>query len=1255
MKYRVGGGGAVGGLVRVAESVSRAPPELCEWLDAKLEQVGVDPSPAYARYVLGLLLQPEGEGAEEETGADDEEDQKGSDSSRRRRRQNKRQSVVVDNPIGYSWPSECPTSQKEAKVIHSEFGKSRKRSRASTGRYHGVFRDGELRKRTAAIDCLMSASDQKSGIEKLVDELCAKLKQIQNEAGDGNSFHFELSHVSENSTGNAPKCSAQDQAERYYAAFPPLKKLEDKSANSSVTLSFDSSCAWTSRKVLSRCFGRNKKNEVWLSNDQMSEHHDGENKENVKKKGFGRVFCESSVWGMAGMGKETNNQMGLKENLGSKYMARQQRVPYFKARRDQNRFNKDYSNENEEGNHYKNDPVRMVLMMALASSVKSWPGSAQRYSLSESDVDVSQEHGKQNVRRRLYELKRSAWEDENGMDTKFPMTCDSDEESLASLFAKFDRRMEALWELEPESELPQSFSLLANIPSDPNTKIVNPKTSPNYSFILSGTNITSSIWSQCPINNYVPHQSCEANAFGKEVVPDSYNGSRVVGNELKSLAIKTGLVTPQLENFRIIWEESTNLFPPQFIGVEKVIPAESEESGLKREEPTEQTPQLEEDNIILSPHVCYHTVTKESLEALNHSREESSFTEVVPHVNLKCNSCMTSVSDDLKLQWPLAANSVSSNQQVKQNTDEDEIEEDLLTSARTHFLPIRRLSIDSSSGLSESNSGGVHYEDGTTFSIQSAMEQVSFYRSESGNLVLKEEVDENGDQDDSGKRICKTPKKYMVYKGAISLKGRGCIVDQDNSGFLPKFLVRQNEKSCQTEESDEPFPISDVANYYRPKIKSEEVIKKEDEGDLSKVEDGGFFFPGDARLADDLDNMEQEVEVGEHKIGSVAKRLLVTPVSGLKPNSKSNNKEEITPMPHDSWSSAPSVVCHCAITSTSDAGKSENLWEQRDCSGHCWNKIWKSSPDATYCSLQEMDVIQNSQLSEGNNAAGEVELQSKLLRQELSEEGEQLFADLHMVRQMYLGMEWMGPEEEDGENDCEEIEKQFSPRDEIISVRKKNLIAWNKTGDKLSDISFDEDLISSNDKGKPKKIPYGCLDYDLLEEIFGPLDSEQMDSLLSTTIPPVAPKGMLFSFELEAEWKKNERNASAKACQNDHKRRRHSSGRGPRRELTGQSSQLQMQRRRPCSFFVSDGSCHRSHCRFSHDLGSVPCRFWGDGSCLRGITCPFLHSSAPSVSSGSPSSPLSPPPHRPRKQNYIPILPSCESSSDDPSMRPITL
>ncbi|XP_046385176.1 uncharacterized protein LOC124155424 isoform X2 [Ischnura elegans] len=834
------------------------------------------------------------------------------------------------------------------------------------------------------------------------------------------------------------------------------------------------------------------------------------------------------------------------------------------------------------------------------------------------------------------------------MDEKFPVESESDDKSLASLFAKFDRRMEALWELEPDSEIPPSFSLLANMPADQHTNALNSKASPNYSFILSGTNITSSIWSQCPINSCLTPGLCNVdNTDGKEATPDSYNGSRVVGSELKKLAIKTGLVTPQLENFRIIWEESTTLFPPQFIGVEKVVSAEAESSAstvVKEEETQEQQqPNVEGEGIMLSPLVCYHTVTKESLEALNHSREKSGFTEVTPRLGSKCSSCSDVNQLESKPTVP-PTSTCPSTQPSKANSEEDEeVEEDLLTSARTHFLPIRRLSVDSSSGLSESNGGGVHYEDGTTFSIQSALEKVTFYRSESGNLILKEEPEEGEDGN------CKTPKKYMIYKGAIGLKGRGFLADQDNSGFLPKFLVRQNEKSCQTDESDESCSVG-VANCCYASIASIEI--GEEEVDVSKGEECEFFFPGDAYLADALDGMDQGEEE-QPKVVSVVEWSLgeeVPPARRPLSESGSEGKEEMSALSQDtSWPTVPSLLCQCSSSSIS-ASNAAQVWEQKACSGQCWNKIWRSSPIARDCSLQEMDLM--APISQLAAATGELEMQSKLLRQELSEESEQLFADLHMVRQMYLGMDWMGPDDEQDDLD-EEIENKSLPCDEILPVRKRNSSGCKKVSENLlNQALLDDNIVASHEKVKAKKIPYSsCLDYDLMEEIFGPLDPE-MDNLLTTNISPMAPKGIFFSFELEAEWRKNERNASMKACPNDHKRRRHSSGRGPRRDLLTHSNQLQLQRRRPCSFFVSDGSCHRSHCRFSHDLSSVPCRFWSDGSCLRGIACPFLHSSASSP--GSPS--LSPPPHRPRKQHYIPIFPTAfEPASDDPSMRPITL
>lgn len=86
------------------------------------------------------------------------------------------------------------------------------------------------------------------------------------------------------------------------------------------------------------------------------------------------------------------------------------------------------------------------------------------------------------------------------------------------------------------------------------------------------------------------------------------------------------------------------------------------------------------------------------------------------------------------------------------------------------------------------------------------------------------------------------------------------------------------------------------------------------------------------------------------------------------------------------------------------------------------------------------------------------------------------------------------------------------------------------------------------------------------------------------------PRTAVLSTDLEEERMQNERPLNAKAIQKDRKRRHSAS-------------------QRACSYYL-EGSCRRPHCRFSHDLATVPCRFWADSSCLKGIACPFLHGSA---------------------------------------------
>lgn len=45
---------------------------------------------------------------------------------------------------------------------------------------------------------------------------------------------------------------------------------------------------------------------------------------------------------------------------------------------------------------------------------------------------------------------------------------------------------------------------------------------------------------------------------------------------------------------------------------------------------------------------------------------------------------------------------------------------------------------------------------------------------------------------------------------------------------------------------------------------------------------------------------------------------------------------------------------------------------------------------------------------------------------------------------------------------------------------------------------------------------------------------------------------------------------------------------------------------RPCLFFLQ-GNCCRPDCKYSHDLSTTTCRFWKEGSCFKGDTCPFFH------------------------------------------------
>nr|CAH7717085.1 unnamed protein product [Callosobruchus chinensis] len=166
------------------------PSSVSDWLEEQLEARGIE-SVLYARYILSLL-----------------------------------RTHTVDVV--------CPDDDGDLQLEHLKKevkgSSGRKRCRKTSADWWRLSQaDAEQLKRSAAVECLMSASDQNCEMESLVDELCAKLK----EANEGGSDSGESScDVVGSGPGSAPRpiqqqgggkrVTPRELAERYYAAFPPL-------------------------------------------------------------------------------------------------------------------------------------------------------------------------------------------------------------------------------------------------------------------------------------------------------------------------------------------------------------------------------------------------------------------------------------------------------------------------------------------------------------------------------------------------------------------------------------------------------------------------------------------------------------------------------------------------------------------------------------------------------------------------------------------------------------------------------------------------------------------------------------------------------------------------------------------------------------------------------------------------------------------------------------------------------------------------
>ncbi|XP_028857321.1 uncharacterized protein KIAA0232 homolog [Denticeps clupeoides] len=146
------------------------------WLGQELEKCGID-AMIYTRYVLSLLLH--------DSYDYDLQDQ--------------------ENDIFLGWE----------KGAGKKWAKSRRKG--------GTDVSLEEMKKQAAVQCLRSASDENSEIESLVEELCSRLKDLQNKQKEKEKQINKKCDGSQ-SPELTESPSSKDQVEMYYEAFPPLSE-----------------------------------------------------------------------------------------------------------------------------------------------------------------------------------------------------------------------------------------------------------------------------------------------------------------------------------------------------------------------------------------------------------------------------------------------------------------------------------------------------------------------------------------------------------------------------------------------------------------------------------------------------------------------------------------------------------------------------------------------------------------------------------------------------------------------------------------------------------------------------------------------------------------------------------------------------------------------------------------------------------------------------------------------------------------------
>ncbi|KAM3958956.1 LOW QUALITY PROTEIN: uncharacterized protein ACR2FA_007031 [Aphomia sociella] len=354
------------------------------------------------------------------------------------------------------------------------------------------------------------------------------------------------------------------------------------------------------------------------------------------------------------------------------------------------------------------------------------------------------------VKLRMNENMVPNWDDSLDFDTDWIITEDlnprvrtpMEEELYAKFEAKFDRSIEALWSKDqntPDDEYQDLPIDFQDLLSSPSDHLFADPSAEKCSLI----SLTESIWSNDAADG-IPFERAESPSKIADALHDRFKPLNLADRDVA--------------------EPPPPPCPPRV--VESLSLYEGDE---------------------IYDALSAVAKTMRSYTAINHSRDRSGFAEVPPRRRPRVEPA------------PPAPPVVET--KPAEDARASASREDLLTSSRTHFKPIRR----------EAESEVARYADGDTFDIRGDLDEVEFTRSESGGAYLTSSLE-----------------RYLEYRtgngidyGRLNLTAAQRCPDLDDPGFRLRFPMRQIDAAVQTDRPpDEAWPACEECGRAAKKMRS---------------------------------------------------------------------------------------------------------------------------------------------------------------------------------------------------------------------------------------------------------------------------------------------------------------------------------------------------------------------------------------------------------------------------------------------------